>query len=284
MLGSLISAGASIIGGLMGKDSADKAREQQAQHNAAQLAAQKEFAQQGLTWKIDDAFRNADRVHPIYSMGASTPSYTPVSSNFTADTSMANAMHSAGQDIGRAVNATASSSQRTTAFTDAVQKLQIEGGQLDNDLKRAQLASQVARLRQNASPPMPIGDRYLIDGQSASPVIKDEPMKRTNVDPVAPHSEPGAIPDVSPVRTDGGLMIVPSKDVKDRIEDSPYEWTHFWRNMILPAISQSAQDRQTKAFPKPAPGHVWKYIPFRGEYQQVPINEGVYNRARRMWN
>lgn len=282
MIGSLISAGASIIGGLFGKKSNDDAREQQERQFQENIKLQKEFAQNGIQWKAADA--KAAGIHPLYALGAGTPSFSPVSSNFTADTSMPNALAAAGQDIGRAVNATRSASQRNNAFNDAVQKLSLEKMGLENEVLRADLLSKVSRVQQQSGPPMPVGDRYLIPGQSGSGVVTDQPQKRVNVDPNAPFSEPGAVADVGVARTDSGLMIVPSSDVKERIEDSPYEWTHFWRNMILPALSQDAQDRQTKGFPPPKPGYVWKYIPFRGEYQQVPANESWYSRARRMWN
>lgn len=282
MIGSIISAGASLIGGMMGRDASNKANEMAAAEAAENRRLQKEFAQSGIQWKVADA--RAAGIHPLYAMGASTPSYAPVSSNFHADTSLANAFSSAGQDIGRAVNTTRSSSQRNTAFNDAVQKLSLEKMGLENEILRSDLLSKTSRIAQQSGPPMPVGDRYLIPGQSSSGVVTDQPMKRMNVDPGAPFSEPGAHADIGVSRSDGGLVVVPSADVKERIEDSPYEWGHYWRNAILPAISQSAQERQTKGFPKPKPGHVWKYIPFRGEYQEVPINEGWYSRARRMWN
>lgn len=281
MWGNVISAGATLIGGLLGKDSSDKAAEMAAAARREDIALQKEFAQNGIQWKVADA--KAAGIHPLYGLGASTPTFSPVSANFTGDTSLPNALATAGQDIGRAVNATRSASQRNTAFDDTVRTLTVEKMGLENDLLRSQIARTTGA---QGNPPMPVGDRYLIPGQSSSGVlVEDQPMKRVNADPTAPHSEPGAIPEVGPARSDRGIVMVPSKDMKERIEDSlPYEWSHFWRNQILPAISQEAQDRQTKGFPPARPGYVWKYIPGRGEYQEVPADESWWSRLRRNWN
>lgn len=275
-----ISAGASIIGGLMGSSNVDKANAAAAAERQKDRELQWDFAHHGLKWKVQDAKEAG--LHPLYALGGSTPTYTPVSANFAADTSLPNAMASAGQDIGRAINATRSSTERNNAFNETVQKLSVEKMGLENDLLRSQIARTSGA---QSNPPMPIGDRYLIPGQSGSGVlVQDEPQKRVNVDPAAPWSEPGAVSDIGPVRTSQGLTLAPSKDVKERIEDSPYEWTHFWRNMVLPTFSNEAQQRLTAGFPKPAPGHYWKYIPMKGEYQQVPYDESWYSRLRRNWN
>lgn len=268
MLGSLISAGANILGGFMNSSNQKKANEQAAALAQQNIQLQKDFAQQGLTWKIDDAYRNADRVHPIYSLGASTPSFSPVSANFTADTGLGSGIAAAGQDIGRAVNATATGKQRADAFTVAAQKLQLEKGSLENELLRTELASKNGRLRQVSSPPFP-GDNYLIPGQAQSPLenaVKDKALERIRSHPGAKHMEPGAITDVGHSRTSGGLFPVPGDDIKQRIEDNWYQETmHFLRNNLLPAISPAFND------PPKVPlkaGHAWVYDPVYG-YKQV---------------
>lgn len=199
---------------------------------------------------------------------------------------MSNAVSSAGQNIGRAVNAALPESQRNRAFTAAVQDLQLEGGKLDNELKRAQLASEVARLRQAPNPPMPIGDRYLIPGQSGSGVqggsglVQDQPMKRTNVEPSAPHQEPGAKADIGYARTSaGGYYPIPSKDVKESIEDNfPHEIAHFIRNNLL----QMAQVRLNPPFAAPA-GKSWLYSPVDG-YVLVDMGDAHQKKFNRYMN
>lgn len=268
MLGSLVSAGAGLIGGFLNSNSTKKANEQNAALARENIAQQREFAQQGLTWKIDDAFRNADRVHPIYSMGSTGPTFSPVSANFAADTGVGSAIASAGQDIGRAVNATATGKQRTDAFTVASQKLAIEKGTLENELLRTELASKNGRLRQVSAPPFP-GDNYLIPGQPSSGIVdavKDKALERIRGHPDAKHMEPGAITDVGHARTSGGLFPVPGDDTKQRIEDNFYQETmHFLRNNLLPMISPVFNDPPKVKLKE---GHTWVYDPVYG-YKQV---------------
>lgn len=280
MLGGLISAGASLLGGLMGKSSADDAREAQMAMNERNIALQKEFAQHGIRWKVEDA--KAAGIHPIYALGGSTSSFTPVSSNFASDTSLPNAMAAAGQDIGRAVNATRSQTERVDAFTKTAQALQLENMGLQNDVLRTEIASKTGRLVQQQNPPMPApGDNWLIPGapQSgpASP-FKNMPLQRTTADPWKTSQEGAAISDTGHARTSGGLFPVPGKDVKERIEDNFYQETmHFIRNNLLPMISPKFNQP-----PHPAsPGQVWVYDPVYG-YKQVPdrfLNKFLRNKV-----
>lgn len=269
IIGAGIGAAGNIIGGLMGKSSADDARAQAERLAAENIRQQREFAQYGLTWKIDDAMRNADKVHPIYSLGSSGASYTPVSANFTGDTSMANAVSSAGQNIGRAVSATATQSQRETAFTAAARAVQLEGAQLDNELKKVQLASEQGRLRQVTNPPFP-GDNYLIPGQTESGGIKPKALEVAPGARSQPSVEQGSIADAGYARTTTGWAPVPSNDVKQRIEDNlPQEWMHFYRNNILPSFGQNMA-----APPFAAPsGKSWWFNTFRQEYQLLDDGE-----------
>lgn len=180
MIGPLISAGASIIGGLFNRDSAKDAQAATQANLAQQYQQQKEFAQNGIKWRAKDA-KDAG-IHPLYALGASIPSYTPQSVSFAADNSVGNSLASAGQDIGRAINATRTQPERDAAFSSSVQRLQVEGMELDNQIKQASLASSIQRLKQNANPPLPIpegksedrpplwfgGARWATDPQSSS--------------------------------------------------------------------------------------------------------------------
>lgn len=148
-LGSLISAGANIIGGLFGSSSARDA----ARANAAQAArneqVQYDFAKNSIRWRVDDA--KAAGIHPLYALGAPTVSYAPQSLGATGDTSMANAFSAAGQDLSRAINTTRTGGERDAAFNQTVQALTTTRMGLENEL----LSSQIAKLRQTPNPPMP---------------------------------------------------------------------------------------------------------------------------------
>lgn len=240
MLGNLISAGASLLGGLLGKKQADK-----------NIQLQKQFAQQGIQWKVADA--KAAGIHPIYALGAPTHSFSPVS----IGDSLGSGIRAAGQDIGRAINSTSSPGQRRDAFTLAAQSLQLERGGLENELLR----SQIARTRQQMNPALPTAtQQYGVPGQEAT-ALSDTSIKekaeRKNWDPTNPSQEVFAIPDVGYARTPGGgYMPVPSDEVKQRIEDNePHEWMHYFRNNLFPTFKP----------PFPAPdGKAWVFDPLRG--------------------
>lgn len=153
--GSIVSAGASLVGGLMGK----KSGEEQQENNAA---LQKEFAQNGIRWKVADA--KAAGIHPLAALGAQTQSYTPM----VIGDPMADALANAGQDIGGAINRQQTNQERAdtmakqTAAVAARQKV-VDGmattrANLENSKLQSEIAllnSQIRRNMMGMPPPMP---------------------------------------------------------------------------------------------------------------------------------
>lgn len=280
MLGPLISAGASILGGLLGKSSADSAREAAQQQAANNERLQREFAQNGIQWKVEDAKKAG--IHPIYALGGSTASFTPSSVNFAADTSMPNALAQAGQDIGRAVHSTRTEKDRMGAMAGTIGKLQVEGLSLDNDAKRLEIASKAARLRSDqVGPPMPAStDAYLLPGQTQSGLVKQKAMETTPAPTNAPWAEPGSVGDVgyANVSKGGGFAPVPSKDVKERIEDNMIQ-EFMWavRNNVLPSLG-------FRKAPPPIPAgkdREWIYDFMHQAYRSSPNVESKYGYGKR---
>lgn len=153
MIGDLISAGGRLIGGFLDRDTANKNRDQEMRIAQQNMAQQREFAQQGIRWKVEDA--KAAGVHPLYALGANTTSFSPVSISGGSSSNWSDTLGNMGQDVSRAMQATRTGQERVDAFTRSAQALDLEGKKLDNDIKRASLASSVAKLRDNANPPMP---------------------------------------------------------------------------------------------------------------------------------
>lgn len=156
MFDAILGAAGKLVGGLFDRNDNKRAVDAQERMAAQNIALQREFAQNGIQWKAQDA-RNAG-IHPAFAMGANTTSFSPVSIGTAPSSNWSSTLGGMGADIGRAINSTRSGAQRDQAFTDSVQKLEIEGKSLDNDIKRASLASSVARLRDNPNPPFPSGD------------------------------------------------------------------------------------------------------------------------------
>jgi len=261
MLGALIGAGANILGGILGSNSQEKAAKQNA-------ALQREFAQNGIQWKVEDAKKAG--IHPLAALGAQTSSFAPVS---VGGDSLAAGISAAGQDVSRAIDATRSASGRIDAYNKTVQDLSLRRMGLENEL----LASQIAKIRQAGTPPpMPTaGDRYLLDGQADSGLIKSTPMERNTTNPGFPHQEAGPVSEIGFARTKaGGLAPMYSKDTKDRLEDDTLGMISWnIRNRIAPMFD-------VHGFEGVGDGNMYMYNPVTQEYLPVKMKRGSFGFPR----
>lgn len=176
MLGDIISGIGSAVGGYI----SGQASERNAERN---IAMQREFAQNGLRWKVEDA--KAAGVHPLAALGASTHSFAPVS---VGSSGLGNALASMGQGVGRAVNATSTSSERVSAFTTEAAKLQLDNMSLQNQMLRSKLA---LVNQSGGNPPFPSSDSDTTGPQPAIPEEKkdkDRPRLRIGGQPW--HTDP----------------------------------------------------------------------------------------------
>lgn len=228
MIEALATLGGTIANKIFGDKAADK-----------QAKLQKEFAQSGIQWKVEDAKKSG--IHPLYALGANTVSYTPTQvggGDFAA----------AGQNIGRAIDATRSNNGKAAALAITAAELQAEGLKLDNEMKRVQLASSMALARQAGSAPglpsatvMPgflglpgQGDTAQIDGPEVNVKKNIAPIT-----PGQPHAELGAHPEIAWYRTpSGGLAPMVPQSLSESFEQdwpSFYQW--YYRNKIVPEIA-----------------------------------------------
>lgn len=127
--GSLISAGANLLGGLFSNKSNRSSMKEQIKY-------QREFAQHGIRWRVADA--QAAGLHPLYALGANTPSYSPV---YSSD-AMGPALAAAGQDIGRAVAAGMTKEERAVA---ALSMRKLEAELAESDARRVVLRTEALR-------------------------------------------------------------------------------------------------------------------------------------------
>ena len=209
------SIGSSILGGMAAKDAA----EAQAAQNAQNIALQKEFAQQGIRWKVEDA--KAAGIHPLYALGANTIGFSPVS---TGDTySPARGMAEMGQDVSRAIQATRTNSERTQVAADA---LRLQNMELQNQL----LQAQIAKMNQPGTPPA------RPDGTAPSGVVKVEPSKVETSLPGQPYQAAASNPSIEVIQTKNGPMVVPSRSASEMMESGGPLTVAEWhmRNKIVP--------------------------------------------------
>lgn len=217
------------------------------------IKLQKQFAQSGIQWKVEDAKKAG--IHPLYALGAQTHSFAPVNAGDMG-------LGQAGQDIARGIAAT-----ETKAGNTVRDKLLLENQGLQNDLLRSQIAaSRLATIRQGQTIPMPSGpNRMLVDGQSGSGLVDESAMRRQASAPGALHQEAGAVSDIGYTRTSsGGYMPVMSKDAKDRLDDDTIGMLSWnLRNRIIPTFGG-------KGTPPDAPlekGYHWRYNPLKQQYE-----------------
>lgn len=242
MLGSLIGAAASLGGAFLGKSAAEKASERAYQHAQQQMAYQREFAQHGIQWRVEDAKRSG--IHPLYALGAQTTSFAPVSVG-SSSYDMGPALAKAGQDIGRAIDQTRTGPDRAGALQVAMATAQLDGLKIDNDIKRAELASKMAtNVTRGPGFPMP----YMppeFDGQGDAVNLSGNKIKletrRDVSQPGNPSYVAGSGPSVGVVKNStGGYSIVMPPELAESYEsDMMGSWDWQIRNRMLPFFNDN---------------------------------------------
>lgn len=271
-----------VLGGILGSGG-DSERDDRLAHEQHMAALQREFAQNGVRWRVEDA--RAAGIHPGLALGAKTAEFTPTNFSAPQRESVSESLSRSGHNISRAVDSTRTAFERDQARSMAV--LQVEHAGLQNDLLR----SQIARLqRDQVGPPMadPANPGVALHGTSDVPRIVEEPLKRTMGAEGYPGHEPGAITETAFSATgDGGYAVVPSKDWKDRGEDQMVPEAHWAiRNNLIPAIRsvggairapvQSSPPRSW--LPKNAIG--WRYNALKGAYYPAYPRSGEDVRGK----
>lgn len=260
ILGGAISAGGSLIGGLLGSEAQEDA-------NNSNYYMQKEFAKNGIRWKVEDA--KAAGIHPLAALGAQVSS---PSASYVGDTSLATGVAGAGQDISRAIHSTRSQPERISSHVKSMQDLQVEGAKLENQgkaLNNQMLASQIAKVNHAPNPPLPSG-RPLNGGLSGQqPDVVYNPLERVKSQSGNIAKEVGEVPDYQLVRTrTGGLSILPSIDAKNRMEDQLIpEFGWAIRNQLLPFLNVKMPYVDPRQHPLPKGYSRWKWNANRMEYQ-----------------
>lgn len=263
--GAIGSIGGSLLGGLFGSNQAKK-----------QEKLQREFAQHGVSWKVEDAKRAG--IHPLAALGAQTHAYSPVSIGTDMGANLANA----GQNLGSALAA------GSTKVEKAAQQLQLQRAALENQLLEQQIAGQAKMNlinqpgRQVTVPPVD-GQKSLIPGQSAADLVNFNPMDVTAYKEGAPYAEPAGVSEVGHlIASDGSRPVVMSEQAKERLEED-FLGMIAWnaRNRLMPALGASGSPPSTS----PGKGKVWVYDPVRTAYVAVDSRlaspfKDMYNKAR----
>lgn len=206
----------------------------------------KTMAQNAVQWRVEDAKKAG--VHPLAALGTPLATNSPVAVGYPSESdSFGDKMASMGQNVSRAMRA--AMPQEGREVLDRVEALRLENMGLQNDLLR----SQIATVNRDLNPPAPSGG-----------MTKDVALQRVVSAPGRPHMEPGSVTDVGYSRTPTGLFPVPSKDVKERIEDAMIPET-IWaaRNYVFPR----GKAPDPKLYPLPKGYDYWKWDQGSLEYR-----------------
>lgn len=192
-IGAGISGAFGIGQSFINQSSADKDRALAAK----QYDHQKEFAQNSIQWRVNDAKKAG--IHPLYALGSQGISYAPSSFSSMPDTSLSDV----GQAVGSAVSSFAG--QKQAKELHELQKASmiedIRGKQLANELSSKQLmnmgqtgASHSTLLQSNLA------------GQS-SPVTESGAIKTTSKGMVGGIDLGSVIPNITLTETASGDLI-----------------------------------------------------------------------------
>lgn len=287
------SAIGGAIGGALGLIGAGQSQASAERLNQLNYEHQKEFAQNGIRWKVADA--KAAGLHPLAALGASTASYSP--SAVIGDSPDYSFLKDMGQGIDRAMDAKATRQERAEREQkeNALFNEELKGKQLQNQetetriqsmkwdmaMELARNAAQSARTQQQV-PAMPslAPDGSLMPGQfdatSPGDIIKTKPAEIVMNDPATPAAEAGSNPEIRYFRTsDGGYSIARSEAYADSTDDDLAGQLSWELRNRLPATvwdSSSAAPPASYLPDRGRGGWAWSYNPLRQAY--YPYREG----------
>lgn len=270
MLGSLFGLAGNVLGYFGARSAADDAEDRfnaQMAWSREQFdrneALQREFAQNGIRWRVGDA--QAAGIHPLFALGAGgatySPSVTAGGDNFS-DTS-AGYLANMGQDIGRAISATQTKDER---LSDKLGALSLERAELENAYLRSKIAKETAQL----GPPMPSLGNF-----------EWKPPEITATQPDAPSLAAG--PPVAYTQfVDAGDRIKSQPAPGLKAEDefgAPLMAEWLWTNRIMPAEELRPPEHMWKKKWPWADGVEWSFlkqgfVPYRLRPGSAVIRQG----------
>lgn len=247
--GSIIGGAIGAVGSLLGGN--------MAANNAQALAgmnyeAQREFAQNGIRWKVEDAKRAG--IHPLYALGASTSSFSPVS-GYGGDYGISDAAAQLGQGFERAQMSKMTKEERdrqeirdTIQDNVAIEKLNQERRMgdaqvrlIDSEIFRNFALSANALRRSGLPPAMPGGLGGIIAGQGNSYATGQTEPEISSVvtsEKGLPSIQAGSPPDVRFYNTASGRAPLPTEEAGDAM-DAAFGAGLQWalRNNIVPWLA-----------------------------------------------
>lgn len=285
IIGAGIAAGSSLLGGAMNSAANKKAQQGQNEQawyiddwNRAQLqrnrdedyARQKEFANMGVRWKVNDA-QNAG-IHPLAVLGGGAATYSPGTQSVgmsapsaSGDSSWGNAIADAGKSIGAAMGQDTSRAQQATAtvYERQMADLNIRNMELRNaglELQNAQAVKDLfGAYNQPVNPAMPAAV-----GPTPSPLVTVEPSKTSASGPLR-HVEAAPTVGFKDVETAAGRLRLPTESTMEIMEGMGVPGGGAWLTGIN-ALAEWWNGMNTTQPPLPGGGVSWRWDPWTRSY------------------
>jgi len=244
MLGSIISAVGNLAGGLFNANKQEK------------------FAKNSLGWKVEDAERHG--ISKYFAVGAPTTSFSPVN--------IGGGLDNLGSQIDQRMGQGGPGSTTTGkvgGINSEIQRAQLDGLRIDNDIKRAELAAK---------------SNIALQPGAGGVLDRDTTMGPNGVkleNKIAPsgygvgQKSFGVSPEVDMYKTvSGGYAPQVPQQLQEAFEN---DWMSLWqwraRNKLLPFMYD-----QYKTAPYEAPSNsYWYFDPVLGEYKLVKKRGGVHD-------
>lgn len=153
--GAVAKIGGDLLGAHFQEESNEDARTLQRETTAVNNQLQKDFAQQGVRWRVEDA--KAAGLHPLFALTGQGAQFTPSAISIDGRSPTGDAFSRAGQHLGEAL-------QRQENAKEATARLRVNealaAANIEKDLAQANYYnSMAARTRNGATPTMPdMGD------------------------------------------------------------------------------------------------------------------------------
>lgn len=201
--------------------------------NQQNISLQREFAQHGIRWRVEDAI--AAGIHPLAALGAAPSGFSPSVQAFTDDrrARTKDFALNMGQNLLRAQAATMTPEQKTAAA------LELESMSLDNQLKAHHL-------------------NELKSGRPF-PSVVEKPLERVAAEVDNPWQEVGNYPSVAYMKSPTGLVPVMPPNLAEALESDQTNQAQ-WAIRYKGGPNFAPAERPSKnKLPAWASGWVWSF-------------------------
>jgi len=260
-----------IIGSLLGQEDPDDRRDHENYWAEKNIGLQKEFAQQGVQWRVADAKKAG--IHPLAALGASLVNYQPQQVGYSGGSKTRNKIAAIARTMGvgiqSAVNKVADKKMR---------QLQLEKEQAEIDLIKAQ----TGRINEPQTGGIPDPDRMNSEQIPGTEDVPVQVLKQKDGFQEGVHGSSRIF------EQDGWAKEKPAEELVDLVSEDPVEAASWYGHLIKSKWSDWQNARAARRGSEKAlmelrkrqqllsrrlpQGEQYRYVPRRG-WKRVKIGD-----------